>query len=490
MQDMAISIEHPNAFFIDGEWTKPSGQSSFRVINSATEQVVATVAEAQEADIHRAVRAARVAFDKGPWPRMSHAERAEYLKSLAAECDACASEVARAWTLESGLIHKLATANAKSVGSIYAASAALADSFSFVERHQPTSGHVGLLVREPVGVAAAIVPWNGPATSIAVKIAPALLAGCTVIVKLPPEAPMTGYILAEACFRIGLPAGVVNVLTADRDVSESLVRHPDVDKIAFTGSTAAGRRIGAICGERMARCTLELGGKSAAIILDDFDIGDAADRLAAMGCILTGQGCGLLTRIIVPRHRHDEMVEALSAAYGSKRVGDPFAEDTEMGPLATARQQDKVKRLVAEGLSEGAILTTGGGRPAHLDRGYFFEPTVFGNVSNSAVIAREEIFGPVLCVIPVADEQDAIHIANASDYGLNGAVFTHDPERAYGVARQMRTGTVGQSNLFYDFSIAFGGFKKSGLGREGGREGLLSFLETKTIILEGELDGV
>lgn len=486
MQYNRITLAHPDAFFIGGEWTAPSASTAFDVIDSATEAVVATVAEAQEADVNRAVAAARAAFDWGPWPRMTHGERAKYLRRLAAECDARAPEVARAWTMEAGLVHGMAAANAAGVGAIYAATADLADSFPFVERHVPAVGNVGLLVREPVGVVAAIVPWNGPATSIAVKIAPALLAGCTVIVKLPPEAPIAGYVLAEACARIGLPPGVVNMLAADRAVSEQLVRHRGVDKIAFTGSTAAGRRIGAICGERMARCTLELGGKSAAVVLDDYDIGEAADRLAAMGCILTGQGCGLLTRVVVPRRRHDAMVEALAAAYGAKRVGDPFAEDTDIGPLAMARQRDKVEGLIAKGIAEGAVLATGGRRPAHLDRGYFIEPTVFGDVSNTDTIAREEIFGPVLSVIPAEDEEDAVRIANESDYGLNGAVFTRDVDRAYRVARQIRTGTIGQNNLFYDFSIAFGGFKQSGVGREGGREGLMSFLETKTIVLDSE----
>lgn len=480
-------IQNPTALFIGGEWIEPSTSARFDVIDSATENVFATVAEAQAADVERAVMAARRAFDEGPWPRMTHDERAGYLRALGAEFDARSADVARAWTIEAGLVHRMAVANADGVGAIYSAYADLAGSFPFIEKHKPQVGNFGLLVREPVGVVAAIVPWNGPATSIAVKIAPALLAGCTVIVKLPPEAPIIGYILAEACAKIGFPPGVVNMLTADREASELLVRHPGVDKVAFTGSTAAGRKIGAICGDRVARCTLELGGKSAAIILDDYDIEKAAQRLAEIGCILTGQGCGLLTRIIVSQDRHDAMVEALSAAYSAKRVGNPFAAETQMGPLAMARQRAKVERLIAHGIDEGATLATGGRRPAHLDRGYFIEPTVFGNVSNAHTIAQEEIFGPVLCVIPAADEQEAIRIANDSIYGLNGAVFTNDADRAYAVARQLRTGTVGHNNLFYDFSIAFGGFKQSGIGREGGREGLLSFLEAKTIVLDADL---
>lgn len=482
--DRIACIQHPDALFINGKWARPSSSSRFDVVNSASEEVFATVAEARPDDVKRAVAAARNAFDSGPWPRMSHGERASYLRALGDAFDARASAVARLWVMESGLIHSMAEMNAAGVGQIYTASANLADRFTFVERHEPQTGNFGLLVREPVGVVGVIVPWNGPATSIAVKIAPALLAGCAVIVKLPPEAPTIGYLLAEACEQIGFPPGVINIITAEREASEQLVANAAVDKITFTGSTAVGRRIGAICGERVARCTLELGGKSAAIILDDYDIEVAAQRLAALGCILTGQGCGLLTRIIVSRGRHDAMVEALSAAYGGKKVGDPFATETQMGPLAMARQRDKVEDLIARGITEGATLATGGRRPSHLDRGFFIEPTVFGNVANDQTIAQEEIFGPVLSVIPAEDEQDAIRIANDSIYGLNGAVFTRDADRAYSVARQVRTGTIGHNNLHYDFSIAFGGFKQSGIGREGGVEGLLSFLETKTIILD------
>jgi aldehyde dehydrogenase (NAD+) len=482
----SIALAHASRLFINGEWVNPVTPARFDVLDSATEEVLVTVARAEKDDVDRAVAAAREAFDEGPWPRMTHRERARYLRELGAAFDARTAQVAESWTREVGLVHRMAMANAGGVGAIYAANADLAETFPFIEKHAPQIGNVGLLVREPVGVVAAIVPWNGPATSIAVKIAPALLAGCTVIVKLPPEAPIIGYMLAEACERIGFPPGVVNMLTAERDASERLVRHAGVDKIAFTGSTAAGRRIGAICGERVARCTLELGGKSAALILDDYDIEEAAERLAEMGCILTGQGCGLLTRVIVPRARHDAMVEALSAAYGSKTVGDPFDPDVQVGPLAMSRQRDKVEELIAKGIAEGATLATGGRRPPHLDRGYFIEPTVFGHVDNADTIAREEIFGPVLSVVPAADEQDAIRLANDSIYGLNGAVFTREADRAYNVARQVRTGTVGQNGLFYDFSIAFGGFKQSGVGREGGREGLLSFLEAKTIILDDQ----
>jgi aldehyde dehydrogenase (NAD+) len=364
--------------------------------------------------------------------------------------------------------------------------AALADTFPFEERAQPSlGGEFGLLVREPVGVVGAIIPWNAPMALICHKIGPALLAGCTIVLKSSPEAPGEGNVVAEVAEEIGLPAGVLNVLTADREVSELLVRNPDVDKITFTGSTAAGRRIASICGERIARCTLELGGKSAAVILDDMDLAVAAKTLARAECAISGQVCSSLTRIVVTRSRHDELLDALAASFSKVRVGDPFDEKTQMGPLVAERQRDRVEGYIAKGIDEGATLAAGGGRPKDLDRGFYVEPTVFGNVDNSSTIAREEIFGPVLSVIPAADEQDAVRIANDTIFGLNASVFTHDVDRARAVASELRSGTVGHNNFRTDFGMAFGGFKQSGIGREGGKEGLLPFLETKTVILEG-----
>jgi aldehyde dehydrogenase (NAD+) len=299
-----------------------------------------------------------------------------------------------------------------------------------------------------------------------------------------PEAPAAGYLIAEIAEEVGLPPGVVNVLTADREVSELLVRDARVDKIAFTGSTAAGRKIGAICGGRIARCTLELGGKSAAVILDDADMGAAAAALAGAECFLSGQVCASLTRIVVPRSRHDEFADALAAAFSAVQVGDPFDITTQMGPLAMERQRDRVEHYIAKGIEEGANLVTGGGRPKHLKRGYYIEPTVFSGVDNKHVIAQEEIFGPVLSVIPADNEEHAVDIANDTIYGLNASVFTADIARAREVAGQLRSGTVGHNNMRLDFGVAFGGFKQSGIGREGGREGLLPYLETKTVLLD------
>ncbi len=489
MNDMAtLPFAHPDRLFIDGEWVLPSGRSTIDVITPSTEELLVSVAEAQEADVNRAVAAARQAFDKGPWPRMSPQERAGYLHRFAEEIVANAGPMGRAWSMEMGILSSYSEHLMGMVSGFYSFYAKLADTFEWEEIHPVAAVPAGLLVREPVGVVAAIVPWNGPPMLAALKVAPALLAGCTVVLKASPEAPSACFHIAEIAERIGLPKGVVNVLMADREVSEHLVRHPDVDKVSFTGSTAAGKRIASICGERIARCTLELGGKSAAVVMDDVDLGLVAANMAQNSAFMTGQVCAALTRVIVPRKRHDDLVDALAAEFGKIRMGDPLAsEGVDMGPLAMARQRERVEHYIAKGLAEGAQLATGGGRPASLNRGFFVEPTVFAGVDNQSTIAQEEIFGPVVSVIPADDENHALEIANDSLFGLSGAVFTDDPDRAYRAARAMRTGTICQNALPAPdlFNIAFGGFKQSGIGREGGKEGLLPYLEAKTILLNG-----
>lgn len=353
------------------------------------------------------------------------------------------------------------------------------------EQHKPLAGgEVGLIVREPVGVVAAIISRNGPIIMIAHKTIPAMLAGCTVVVKSSPEAPTAAYFMAEIAEAAGLPAGVFNILTADRAVSELLVRDAGVDKVSFTGSTAAGKRVASLCGERVARYTLELGGKSATVILDDVDIAAAAAAIAGPACIMSGQVCSSLTRIIVTRKRHDAMVDALVDSFGAKRVGDPFDAASDLGPVAMRRQRDRIEDIMARGAVESGEAATGGGRPAHFDRGFFLEPRVFANVSNDSLLAREEVFGPVLSVIPAADEDEAIRLANDTVYGLNNSVFTNDADRAYEIARELRSGTVGQNMWRTDFSLSFGGFKQSGVGREGLQAGLEPSVETKTIILD------
>jgi aldehyde dehydrogenase (NAD+) len=482
-------LRHPDRFFIGGQWVAPSSDATIEVIDSGTEEHFFTVAEAREADMARAVDAAREAFDVGPWPRLTHAQRAEYLRALGRGLAARAEAIGQIWPRESGVLQKIAFASATGAAGAFDFYADLADTFPWEEPAQPSSPGFGLLVREPVGVVGAIIPWNAPLGLISYKIAPALIAGCTVILKSSPEAPGEGYLVAEVAEEIGLPPGVINVVTADREVSELLVRNAGVDKITFTGSTAAGRRIASLCGERIARCTLELGGKSAAVILDDVDLGTTAKRLAQAECMLTGQVCSSLTRVVVTRSRHDQLVEALADAFSQVRVGNQFDPDSQMGPLAVSRQRDRVLGYIEKGVAGGATLATGGGRPKHLDKGWFVEPTVFGNVDNSSAIAQEEIFGPVVSVIAAQDEGEAVAIANDTIYGLNASVFTDDVDRAREVAGQLRSGTVGHNSFRTDFSIAFGGFKQSGIGREGGTEGLLPFLETKTVILEGPPSG-
>jgi len=477
-----VELRHPRQVFIGGEWRAPSTSAAIDVIDSASEAVFLTVAEAGEADVEAAVAAARRAFDEGPWPRMAPQERAAYLVRGADAWAGKAAALANSWTMESGTVHGLASSAANSAAAIFRQYGGYADSYAWEEKRTSQAGLPALLVREPVGVVAAIIPWNVPYSLMSYKVAPALLAGCTIIIKASPEAPSAPYLFAEICEEIGIPAGVVNVLAAERGVSELLVRHPGVDKVSFTGSTAAGRRIASLCGDRIARVTLELGGKSPGIILDDYDLAQAASSLAWSAPLATGQICSSLTRIIVTEKRHDDLVDALAAAFDRIKVGNPFDAETQMGPLATARQRDRVEGLIATGMADGARLAAGGGRPAHLDRGYFIQPTVFGNVDNGSTIAREEIFGPVLTVIPAQDEAHAIALANDSSYGLNSSVFTNDPERAYRVGRQLRTGTVGHNAFHTDFSISFGGFKQSGIGREGGVEGLAPYLEAKTMI--------
>ena len=481
-----MTLRHLDRFFIGGEWVTPSSDATITVTDPATEERFFSVAEAQAPDMARAVAAAHEAFATGPWPRLSPAERAEYLRAMAGVLRRRAEDVANLWPRQSGVVYGTATAAVARVARTFDFYAALADRFPFEQEEQPTNGgSFALLVREPVGVVGAIIPWNAPLSLMSLKLAPALLAGCTEVLKLAPEAPGEGYLLAEIAEEVGLPPGVLNVLTADREVSELVVRDPGVDKITFTGSTAAGRRIASLCGERIARCTLELGGKSAAVVLDDVELETVAETLSQAATYLSGQVCASLTRIVVSRHRHDAMLEALSSSFSRVRVGDPFDPETQMGPLVSQRQRDRVLGYIDSGVRDGATLATGGRRPPHLERGWFVEPTVFGNVDNASTIGREEIFGPVLSVIAAADEREAVRLANDTIYGLNASVFTNDVERARAVAGQLRSGTVGHNAMRMDMGIAFGGFKQSGIGREGGVEGLHPFLETKTVILEG-----
>lgn len=478
-------VAHAGKFFIGGEWVEPTTDHKINVVEAATEELFYTVAEGEPADVRRAVAAARHAFDEGPWPRMAPSQRAEFIRAMARGLEKRVDAMVEIWPRESGIIASIVPAVLTEVPAAFDYYADLAESYPFEQEARTSSGEgFGMIVGEPVGVVGAIIPWNTPMGLIAFKLAPALAAGCTVVIKASPEAPGAAYVVAEVAEEVGLPPGVVNVLTADRGASEALVTDPRVDKIAFTGSTAVGKHIAGILADRIGRYTLELGGKSAAVILDDMDAAEVANSLSGGACFVSGQICASLTRIVVPRHRHDEFVDALADRFSRIKVGNPFDSGTEMGPLATSRQRDRVESYVGIGKAEGAKLAYGGGRPKDLDRGWFFEPTVFANVDNSSRLAREEIFGPVLSVIAAADDEDAIRIANDSPFGLNASVFTHDADRARAISRRLRAGTVGQNGNRADFGIGFGGFKESGFGREGGLAGMLPYLENKTVVLD------
>ncbi|MCD2147391.1 aldehyde dehydrogenase [Gordonia paraffinivorans] len=481
----SVPLANTDRLYIDGKWVQPHSTAQIEVVDSATELVYYSVPDADVDDIDLAITAARHAFDEGPWPRLTHAERAQVLLDIAEAVEKRIGDIVEIWPRETGILASSVAGVMHEVTSAYRYYAGLAKSFPFQEEATPTNGApFGMIVREPVGVVGAIIPWNSPMALIAYKIAPALLAGCTVVIKSSPEAPGAGYVMAEIADQLGIPAGVINVVTADRAASERLVSDTRVDKISFTGSTEAGQRIGSILGRRIARSSLELGGKSPAIVLDDYDITEAARTIASAECFLSGQICASLTRIIVPEHRHDEMVKALADEFSRVTIGDPYDPQVTLGPLASERQQDRVENYIRIGKEEGATLAYGGGRPTHLDRGWYVEPTVFGNVDESSRIAQEEIFGPVLAVIAARDLDDAVRIANATQFGLNSSVFTHDSTKAFEIARSLHSGTVGQNGNRADFGIGFGGFKRSGIGREGGVAGLQAYLENKTVVLE------
>jgi len=477
-----LHLRHPDHLFLAGRWTAPLDGDRLEVVDPATEATVATVAGAGPADVARAVAAARAAFDHGPWPRLAPAERAERLRRVAAALRERQSELARALTLEMGATLKVSTASCAGPPGLFDYYADLAERLPEVEPRERKGGEA-YSVMEPAGVVAAIVPWNSPFNLSVLKVAPALAAGCSVVLKAAPSTPLDALIFAECLEAADLPEGVISVLPAGNEAGEALVRDAQVDKVTFTGSTAVGRHIARICADRIARVALELGGKSAAILRDDMPVEEAAARLLPGATMLTGQACAALTRVIVPRARHDAFVAAFAAAMAAAQVGDPFDAATDMGPIALARQRDRVEDYIAIGLAEGARLVTGGGRPAHLDRGYYIEPTLFDRVDNRMRIAREEIFGPVISVISCDSEAEAIAIANDSDYGLYASIFTNDEEAFRRLARQLRAGNVARNGVIIDRTLPYGGFKQSGLGREGGVEGLRAFQEQKTVYL-------
>lgn len=476
-----LNLDH---LLIGGEWLSPTNDGRLKIVSPDSEEIIARVAEAGAEDMDLAVAKAREAFDTGPWPRMPVAERVTVIERMTKLLHERQADFAELMNLQVGVVPLMANFMATEGTKHFDRTIELGRSFPFEERAETTFAEAAYVVREPVGVVAAISPWNAPYSSMAAKVAPALLAGCVVIMKPAPETPLDCYIIAECAIKAGVPLGVISLVPADRDASDHLVRNPGVDKVTFTGSTVAGKHIAEICARRMARCTMELGGKSAAIVLDDYPIDAAADTLAQTITMMSGQICAMLTRVIVSKDRHDELADAIAVRMKGVNVGPSTAESTQMGPLAMKRQLERVESYIDRGKAEGATLVTGGGRPAHLNKGYFIEPTLFSNVRSDMTIAQEEIFGPVLSLMPCEDEDDAVRIANDSIYGLSGAVMTTDPKKAMKVARQIRTGNVGQNGLKADFGLPFGGYKQSGVGREGGAEGLSAYLETKTVFLD------
>lgn len=470
-------------FFIGGKWVKPEGTATIEVVSPHTEEVIGRVPAPVEADIDRAVRAAREAFDSGPWPNTPPAERADVMARLSDVLKTRSDEIARTISEQNGSpISWSILGQALAPTMVLDYYVGLAREYPFEELRHGMLG-AALVRRDPVGVAAGIVPWNVPLFVTMLKLAPALAAGCTIVIKPAPETPLDAYVLAEAVIEAGIPPGVVNIVAADREVGEHLVTHPDVDKVGFTGSTAAGKRIAALCGERLRRVTLELGGKSAAILLDDVNLGEAVPALLPAALMNNGQACVAQTRILAPRDRYQEVVEALCDGVGGMTVGDPLDAATEIGPLVAERQRQRVEGYIATGQEEGAKIALGGGRPAGLDRGWYVEPTVFVEVDNSMRIAREEIFGPVLAVIPYEGDDEAVAIANDSPYGLSGTVFSPDLDRALEVSRRVRTGSSTLNGFMLEFGAPFGGFRESGVGRELGPEGLAAYLEPKQINL-------
>ena len=467
--------------WIDNAAAVGRGAATVTLTNPSTGRVIGTALDGSAADVDAAVRAANRAQQDPAWRDLTGADRARLLRGLADALDRRGAELADLVSTQNGMPVKMVRwGNVGGSSASYRYFADLAEQQP--DEDERVTPHSRTRVRrQPVGTVGIIAPWNGPQILVAWKLGPALAAGCTAVIKPAEETSLDAFVLAEAAAEAGYPPGVVNVVTGSRSTGSALVEHLGVDKVAFTGSTAAGRKIAAVCGTQLKPVTLELGGKSAAIVLNDADLdvfGKAVTRVCAPN---SGQVCYSCTRILAPRSRYDEVLESVVAGMRTARVGNALDESTNFGPLVSARQRDRVEGYVSLGRSEGAELVLGGDRPAGLDDGFFVSPTVFAGVDNGMRIAREEIFGPVLVVIPYADDAEAVAIANDSDYGLGGSVFTADPDRGLDVARRVETGSIGINAYEPSLDAPFGGVKDSGLGRELGPEGLEAYVELKSI---------
>ena len=468
--------------YINGQWVAPKGNKSIAVINASTEEVMGRIPEGTPDDVNAAVAAARAAFDA--WAATPAAERAAFLQKIHEGLKARMEEIGKLIAGEVGMPVKLATMiQAGSPTAAFGMYAKMLADFAFEEK-------VGnsLILREPVGVVAAITPWNYPLHQIAAKVAPALAAGCTVVLKPSEVAPLNAFVLAEIVHAAGLPAGVFNLITGYGPVvGEAMAAHPEVDMVSFTGSTRAGKRVSELAAATVKRVALELGGKSASVVLDDADLA-AAVKGTINACFLnSGQTCSAHTRLLVPEGKYDEAAKiAIEVAKGFT-VGDPFGGTAKLGPLVSEAQRARVRGYIGKGIEGGAELLAGGAdAPAGLPKGYYVKPTIFGRVKPDATIAQEEIFGPVLSIITYKDEDEAVKIANNSPYGLGGGVWSKDEEHAKKVAKRMRTGQVDINGGPFNLRAPFGGFKQSGNGRELGRFGLEEFLEYKSLQLKPE----
>lgn len=471
-------------FFIGGQWLAAQGKQRSVLIDPCTETPVCDAPLASFADIDQAVAAARQAFDHGPWARMTGPQRAVHLRQFSEIVNDRLPLLTRLWTAQVGAPVGFAGLFSGVAPAMFDYYAQLADTYEFTQTRSTPQGQARV-VRHPVGVAALIAPWNAQLPILAYKLGAALAAGCTVVIKSSPETPFDALVLAECAEEAGLPDGVINVVTAGRDEGAYLVASAGVDKVSFTGSTAVGKEIAKVCIERMARFTLELGGKSAAIMLDDADLQSTVGALTYFSMPFSGQICFAQTRLLVPRSRYEEFVAAYAGAMASLTVGDPWDDATHLGPLASRRQYERVLAYIETGLEEGARIVTGGARAEGREQGFFIQPTVFADVTSEMTIARQEVFGPVVVIIAYDNEAQALRLANDSDFGLSGSVFSASIERAAAFAREVKTGNVTVNGLQMAPNVPFGGFKQSGLGREGGPEGLEAFLESQAIYLPG-----
>jgi betaine-aldehyde dehydrogenase len=473
-------MQQRDTLYIGGQWVPSAASGSIDVISASTEEVIGRIPQGAGEDVNRAVTAARGAFDR--WAATPVAERAAYLGKIHQGLVARADEIARTIAAEVGTPLKMASRiQAQLPASSFALYSKLVTDYAFEE----TIGN-SLIMREPVGVVAAITPWNYPLHQIAAKVAPAIAAGCAVVLKPSEVAPLNAFILAEIIHQSGVPAGVFNLVTGTGPtVGEALVRHPGVDMVSFTGSTRAGRRISELAAGTVKRVTLELGGKSAAVVLDDADLPQAVKHTVSVCFLNSGQTCNALTRLLVPESRYEEAARLAVEVAQTFTVGDPLAGESKLGPVVSAAQRERVRDYIRKGIEEGAQLLIGGpDAPQGLDRGYYVKPTVFGRVKPEMTAAQEEIFGPVLCIIAYRDEDDAVRIANGTIYGLAAAVWSADEGRARAVARRLRAGQVDVNGGTFNLQAPFGGFKQSGRGRELGKYGLEEFLEYKSLQLK------